>query len=147
MTKYIIALAALLLVAGCSDSGDDTAKVVRSTHQEETQPAEPQKDPYVVHDTTPGEQQQMQQPEEPAKPTGPTYTDVTVYMVTFTLGGKRMVVSCDNITADDTDDNAPSNKCGLNLSNCTGGMKYYCVTNAEVIEKTEHRKDKEEDNQ
>lgn len=137
----IVALLLFGTTVGCSDSGDDTAKVVaQSNHDDQARGHEGVDRPsFPIPDASP---EASPEPEPSPTPSEPEYTEVTLYDVQFTLAGKRVVATCEKIM----DGDEPSN-CGLNLSKCKDGMTYYCVTNAQVSEKTERVLETDDSNQ
>jgi hypothetical protein len=139
--RLALVVALMLFGVACSDSGDDTAKVVASSNHEDTARGgdRPDRPSFPIPDTTP---EPSPEPEPSPTPSEPSYTEVTLYDVAFTLTGKRVVTTCEKIM----DGDEPSN-CGLNLSKCKDGMTYYCVTNAQVSEHTEKVLDTDDSNQ
>jgi hypothetical protein len=132
--KFIL-ICAMLALAACSDSGDDTAKVVKASHSD---------DSAAPTQSAPAQQEQPSATPEPEPtPSGPTYTEITYFDVQFTLAGKRVIASCRHIF--DEQEDHPSS-CGLTLTECKDGQKYYCITNAQVSEKTEKVLDTDDSN-
>lgn len=138
--KYIL-IVAFLLAAACSDSGDDSKTVVAQSERHHEDVTTPTADPTPSGRTQfPIDQQQEPTAPVEQEPEEPTYTDVTVYTVVFMLAGHKTVAECDHIM----DGNDEPQQCGLNLWRCKDNNQYYCITGAQVTEKTEHRLDKKD---